>query len=70
MKRVKVEMEETSNDLDQCVTQIENCLDLLVPKPDKDHDLVTSEGDQTVTDDLLQGHGLFNAKTKIAIGIN
>ncbi len=69
VKKVKAEIEESQQDLEECATQIENCLELLMPNPDNFlHDQDASKLNQDDGDeDELQDHGIFNAKTKISI---
>ena len=72
VKRIKTEMEESYAEMDDCVTQINNCIELLMPKPDN-FMFDTGSKDQNESEDEdtdLKSHGILDAKVKLTIDIN
>ena len=74
VKRIKNELEESYADMEDCLTQLNNCIELLLPKPDNflfsDDQQAANKEDQNEDNDDLQSHGILDAKTKISIDLN
>jgi len=72
VKRVKTQIDESEEDLQDCFTQMNNCIDLLMPKPDnflfgQDENEVTEKDDE---DEDLAQHGFLDPKSKISIDLD
>ena len=74
VKKVRQEMEDRHADIDDCLTQLNNCVELLLPKNEnflfgEDEQPNAAEDDDD--DDLeLKHHGILDTSTKISIDIN
>ena len=69
VRKVQRQMDDHKADLDECLTQINNCLELLVTKPEN---FLFAEDEATGSDDIdedndLTSHGIFDFKTSITI---
>ena len=69
VRKVQRQMDDHKADLDECLTQINNCLELLVTKPEN---FLFAEDEVTGSDDIdedndLTSHGIFDFKTSITI---
>ena len=69
VRKVQRQMDDHKADLYECLTQINNCLDLLVTKPEN---FLFAEDEATGSDDIdedndLTSHGIFDFKTSITI---
>ena len=66
-------MEESYDEMDDCVTQMNNCIELLLPKPDN-FMFDTGGTDQNESDDdedtELKSHGILDTKMKLTIDID
>ena len=75
VKKVQMQMDDHRRDMDECLTQINSCLELLVTKPEnflfaEDEDVIQhddSREEEEEDDHDLKSHGIFGVKTTITI---
>ena len=71
VKKVQMQMNDHRRDMDECLTQINSCLELLVTKPENflfaEDEVTIEEEEEEEEEDGLKSHGIFDVKTTITI---
>jgi len=73
VKRVKNQMDESEPDINDCLTQLNNCIELLKPRPDNflfGQDEVTEDDESSENPINFASHGIIDPTTKISINID
>jgi len=73
VKRVKNQMDENEPDINDCLTQLNNCIELLKPRPDNflfGQDEVTEDDESSENPIDFASHGIIDPTTKISINID
>lgn len=70
--KVQLQIQETKVEMDECLVQLNNCIELLMPKPENflfgQDELETNESDEDEQD--LASHGILDPKVKISIDLD
>lgn len=76
VKRVKAEMEDTRNDIEDCLRQIDNCFELLIPNPELENPPIEDETEVVNVEEEEEFepggnlHGVVDPQMKIEIDLN